>query len=242
VKIGECKIGQGHDVYVIAEIGVNHNGSLDRAIELVDLATNAGADAVKFQAFRADRLMSAACELASYQQSAGETDASEMLSRLELSTPGLAKCVTHAHSKGLHAIVTPFTLEDLDDMRPLGWDAYKTASPDIINKPLLDAIASTRTPMIVSTGASTIDEIERAIGWLSHAWDRLCFLQCVSSYPTDPAHAALRGIAAIARRTRGPVGYSDHTSEITTGAIAVGAGAEHQILARIQELDRKSVV
>ena len=95
----------------------------------------------------------------------------------------------------------------------------------MINKPLLDAIAGEGRPMIVSTGASTIDEVTRASRWLDPARDRVCFLQCVSAYPTPTEHAALGGIADIARATGLPTGYSDHTTEVATGALAVVAGA-----------------
>jgi len=223
VKIGEREIGTG--VYIIAEIGVNHDGSAQRALDLIDECARAGADAVKFQSFTARELMSSACELAGYQKDAGETNAIEMLARLQLSADELCACIARAHERGIHAIVTPFTLHDLELMRPVAWDAFKTASPDIINRPLLDAIASDGRPMIVSTGASTIEEVERAIGWLAHAHDRTAYLQCVSSYPTDGAAACLKGIADISRRCRCPVGYSDHTTSVATGAIAVGAGA-----------------
>ncbi|MEQ9616692.1 MAG: N-acetylneuraminate synthase family protein [Phycisphaerales bacterium] len=224
MRIGEREIGVGL-VYVIAEIGVNHDGSVGRACELIDACADAGADAVKFQSFTARELMSAACELAGYQKDAGESDAMAMLERLQLNAHELAECVERAHEREIHAIVTPFTLHDLELMKPLAWDAFKTASPDLINKPLLDAIAGDGRPMIVSTGASTLDEVERAIGWLGHAHDRLAFLQCVSSYPADGPNACLAGIGEIARRSRSPVGYSDHTPEVHTGAIAVGAGA-----------------
>lgn len=223
MKIGDREIGP--DVYVIAEIGVNHDGQLDRAIGLIDACAVAGADAVKLQSFTANRLMSAACELAGYQKKAGESDAMAMLERLQLSADELAECVERAHEQEIHAIVTPFTLHDLELMKPLAWDAFKTASPDLVNRPLLDAISSDGRPLIVSTGASTLEEVERAIGWLAHAHDRLAFLQCVSSYPVGSDHACLGGIAQIARRCRCPVGYSDHTNSSAAGAIAVGAGA-----------------
>jgi N,N'-diacetyllegionaminate synthase len=105
----------------------------------------------------------------------------------------------------------------------LAWDAYKTASPDIINRPLLEALAATGKPLIVSTGASTLDEVTRGVGWLARTRDRLAVLQCVSSYPA-PAEA-LGGVGAIARATGLVTGYSDHTPGTGTGASAVGVGA-----------------
>lgn len=219
MKIGERSIGLDHPPYVIAEIGVNHDGEVSRALELTDAAADAGADAVKLQFFETDRLMSKAAKLAAYQKAAGETDPISMLRRLELTLDEMAHVVERAHKRGIHAIVTVFSTELVEQAEKLAWDAYKTASPDIVNRPLLDALAATGRPMIVSTGASTLDEVVRAVGWLEPVRDRLAVLQCVSSYPAPDA--ALGGIRAIAQATGLPVGYSDHTSGIDTGSMAV---------------------
>jgi len=156
VVIGTRNIG-GHyrapaptPPYIIAEIGVNHDGSADRALELVDAAAWAGADAVKLQLFRADLLMSRAARLAEYQRAAGEADPIDMLRRLELSFDEMERIGARAHENGLHAIVSVFSVELVPEAERLPWDAYKTASPDIIHKPLLDALAATRRPLIVS--------------------------------------------------------------------------------------------
>lgn len=223
MKIGEREIGLQHPPYVIAEIGVNHDGEVSRALELTDAAAEAGADAVKLQFFETDRLMSKAAKLAAYQKAAGETDPIAMLRRLELTLDEMALVVERAHTRGIHAIVTVFSTELVDAAETLAWDAYKTASPDIVNRPLLEALAATGKPMIVSTGASTLDEVVRAVGWLESVRDRLAVLQCVSSYPAPDA--ALGGIGALGKATGLSVGYSDHTRRVETGAEAVGAGA-----------------
>lgn len=210
MKIGDREIGLDHPPYVIAEIGVNHDGKVSRALELTDAAADAGADAVKLQYFETDRLMSKAAKLAAYQKNAGETDPIAMLRRLELTLDEMALVVNRAHERGIHAIVTVFSTELVEQAETLAWDAYKTASPDIVNKPLLERLAETGKPMIVSTGASTLDEVVRAVGWLDSVRDRLAVLQCVSSYPAPDA--ALGGIRAIAQATNLPVGYSDHTT------------------------------
>ncbi len=211
--------------YVIAELGVNHDGSPQRALQLTELACRAGADAIKFQLFEADRLMSKAAKLAAYQKAAGERDPIEMLRRLELTIDQLAPCVALAHSLGKHAILSVFSLELVPVAEQLPWNAYKTASPDIINKPLLDALAATGKPLIVSTGAATLQEVGRACSWLRDIRDRLAVLQCVSSYPAPIENAELGGIGALADIFDGAIGYSDHTSLETTGAPAVAAGA-----------------
>lgn len=223
MRIGEQEIGPGHSPYVIAEIGVNHDGEVSRALELTDAAADAGADAVKLQLFETDRLMSSAAKLAVYQKNAGETDPLAMLRRLELSIEEMAQVVDRAHKRGIHAIVTVFSVELVEVAQRLDWDAYKSASPDIINKPLLEAMAATGKPLIVSTGASELGEVVRAADWLQGNKDRLAFLQCVSSYPAP--EAALGGIGAIAHATGLPTGYSDHTADIDTASIAMHAGA-----------------
>lgn len=225
MMIGEREVNDGAAPYVIAELGVNHDGSVERAIELTRRAAAAGADAIKLQLFDADLLMSKAAKLAAYQRSAGERDPIEMLRRLQLSVDEMSSVVAETHLLGIHAIVTVFTTELVEHADRLAWDAYKSASPDIVHRPLLEAMARTSKPLIVSTGAATIDEVTRATQWLADWRERLAVLQCVSSYPTPEHAAALRGIAAIRHATGLPTGYSDHTSAVDTGAIAVAAGA-----------------
>ncbi len=210
---------------VIAELGVNHDGSITRALEMVDAAARARADAVKLQLFRAEGLMSRASRLAGYQKEAGEKDPVAMLARLELSENEMAQVVARAHALGIAAIVTVFSIELVPVAERLGFDAYKTASPDIIHLPLLHALAATGKPLIISTGAATLAEVHAAIDTLAHARDRITILQCVSSYPTPDDDAELGGIIALASALGVAIGYSDHTESTRTGATAVGLGA-----------------
>ncbi len=225
MNIGTRRIGAPGSVYVIAELGVNHDGSAERALELVDAAADAGADAVKTQWFEAERLMSSASTLAAYQRDAGEQSPVAMLRRLQLSREGMASVAERARRRGLHAIITVFSHELVRDAGSIGWDAYKTASPDIVHRPLLEAILATGRPLILSTGAATMEEVGRAVRWVATARDRLALLQCVSSYPTPREDAALGGIGALADAFGLPTGYSDHTRELDTGALAVACGA-----------------
>jgi N,N'-diacetyllegionaminate synthase len=228
MNIGGRPLGQHHRPYVIAEIGVNHDGSLDRAIQLVDAAAAAGADAVKFQFFSAQQLLSGASSLAGYQERAGERDPAAMLGRLELSSDELASACEHARRVGLHAIVTAFSVPLARAIGSMPVDALKTASPDLLNKPLLDALMATGLPMIVSTGAASLDEVWCAAGWLSPVLARegLALLHCVSAYPTPIDAAQLSGIAALREVAPGAaLGYSDHTQSVLTGGYAVAAGA-----------------
>jgi N-acetylneuraminate synthase/N,N'-diacetyllegionaminate synthase len=225
MKIGGRRIGAGEPVYVIAELGVNHDGSVERALELTRAAADAGADAVKLQCFDADLLLSRASRPAGYQSAAGEHDPAAMLRRLQLSIDQLAVIVERAHALGMHAIVTVFSVPLVAPAARLPWDAFKVASPDIIHRPLLEALAATGRPLIVSTGAAEVGEVTRALSWLHGARERLALMQCVSAYPTPQHRAELGGIGALASIFDGPVGYSDHTTDIDTGGLASAAGA-----------------
>lgn len=218
-------IGQAHPPYIIAELGVNHDGSVERALHLTRAAAEAGADAIKLQLFEADRLMSRAARLAAYQKAAGESDPIQMLRRLELTIDEMETVVRLAHDLGIHAIVTVFSVELVPAAERLPWDAYKTASPDIVHKPLLEALAATGKPIIVSTGASTIDEVKRTADWLHACGDRLALLQCVSAYPTPPECASVYGMLDLQRCFAGPVGYSDHAAGHDAGMVAAAIGA-----------------
>ena len=223
LNIGDRAIGAETSPYIIAEIGVNHDGDIKRALELTNAAADAGVDAVKLQYFETDRLMSGASRLAEYQRASGETDPHAMLRRLELTIDEMDRVVECAHDRGIHAIVTVFSTELVDAARALRWDAFKSASPDIVNRPLLEAMGADGRPLIVSTGASTMDEVRRAVAWLDPPDSSIALLQCVSSYPAPSP--ALGGIGAIARETGLVTGYSDHTPDDSTGALAVAAGA-----------------
>jgi len=225
VRIGPAEIAPHAAPLLIAEIGVNHDGDARRAIELTDAAAAAGAAAVKVQFFRADRLLSKRSMLAGYQRRAGETSALEMLRRLELTPSDLARVAERARAHGLAAICTCFTPELVDEAEAIGFDAYKVASPDVVNRLLLERLAETKRPMILSTGAATLDELDRSMGWLDAARSRLALMQCVSAYPTPEGDANLAAIRLLGERFGCPVGYSDHTEATDTGALAVAAGA-----------------
>ncbi len=211
------------DPFVIAEIGVNHDGDPGRAVELVDLAAGAGADAIKVQWFKAERLVSRSAGLAPYQRDSGEHDVASMLGRLELDADAMECVIRRARHHGMLALVTVFSPELVPDAARLDWDIFKTASPDIINRPLIEALAGTGRPLVLSTGGSTMSEVAEALDWVDPS--RCALLHCVSSYPTPPEQAALGGIRALAEHFGMPVGYSDHTPGWETGGLAVASGA-----------------
>ena len=221
--IGSTKISENHPPYVIAEIGVNHDGSVDRGLELVVEAAQVGANAVKFQWFTADDLVSHGAETAEYQKSQGIDNQHALLQGLELSSADMSVLLAKAHALGLHALVTVFSEHLVSEAACLDWDAWKTASPDLIHRPLLDRLAADGRPMVISTGASTLNEVMRTHEWLRD--HQAAFLQCVSAYPTGEDHASLRAIQVIASATGRICGYSDHTTSEYMGGLAVAAGA-----------------
>jgi len=232
VSIGDRIVGLGYPVYVVAEAGVNHDGSLDRALELVDVAARAGADAVKFQMFRASDLATADAPSATYQQQAGSTrreavDQRSMLRRLQLPIEAFEKIRQRCVSRSIEFLATPFGCGDLERLLTLGVPAIKLASTDLNNTPLLRRAAAANLPLIVSTGASTAAEVAKCVEQLRSwgAGTRLILLHCVSCYPTPLEAANLRAIATLGRRFGVPGGLSDHTVSTQTGGWAAAAGA-----------------
>lgn len=223
MNIGDRPITPEHPPYVIAEIGVNHDGAVDRGIALIEAAQAAGADAIKLQMFQARRLLSSAAMLARYQADAGAGDAAALLQSLELDTDALRTLVEHARACGMDPIVTVFSVELVPDAESLDVAAYKIASPDLINRPLLEALAATGRSLLVSTGAATLAEVAETTRWLGARPHLL--MQCVSAYPTRDDDAAIGGLRALCRVSPRALGYSDHTTAVDTGALAVAAGA-----------------
>jgi sialic acid synthase SpsE len=225
LSIGSRRIGRDVPVFVIAEIGVNHDGAVERALELVSIAQKCGADAVKLQIFQADRLMHGSSKFAEYQQDRCEQSSpSDMLRKYELSKDGIDRIARAIINAGMIPVATPFSVDDVAVIEQMKLPAIKIASPDLVNRVLLGRAAKTGATMLVSTGASTIDEVHRAVHWLN-SWDaKFSLFHCVSSYPTPACHAHLGWIGELARFNV-PVGYSDHSTESLSGALAVAAGA-----------------
>jgi sialic acid synthase SpsE len=211
---------------VVAEIGVNHDGCMERAVQLVDAAKRAGADAIKLQVFDAHQLMHPSCRFAAYQEGRTEqADPIAMLQQYALSDADLRCVADHARRVGLLVIATPFSPSDVARVVALQCDAIKIASPDLVNPPLLRTAAAAELPLILSSGASTLSEIETAVSSLRGHSRPVCLLHCISSYPTAPAEANLAWISSLAQQFAVPVGYSDHAVELMAGALAVAAGA-----------------
>jgi N,N'-diacetyllegionaminate synthase len=209
-------------VCVVAEIGVNHDGSRSRAMNMMHEAQRAGADAVKFQLFDPRWLLSNQAQLAAYQQDSDDS-VFEMLDRLKLGADDMHALRAEARRMGMIFMVTPFSLENVELLADLHVDAVKIASTDAVNLPLIKLAAGLGRPMIVATGATNLEELAPAVALIE---DRpACLLHCVSSYPAPTEDASLGAIAAISDRFSLAVGYSDHTNELMMGALAVTAGA-----------------
>ncbi|NQU76052.1 MAG: N-acetylneuraminate synthase family protein [Planctomycetes bacterium] len=223
IRIGGKTIGPEAPTYVIAEAGVNHNGDLSIAMSMVEAAAAAGADAVKFQAFSATRLVTRDAGAASYQNATSQRD---LLARLELKADDYTAIASQCCACEIEMLLTPFGIEEVSMLVELGIPAIKVASPDIVNVPLLHAVGKTHLPVILSTGGATIDEIAAGLDSLARAGaTEVALLHCVSSYPTPLAEANLKCIASVGDCFSGPVGYSDHTTELVTGELAVRVGA-----------------
>jgi N-acetylneuraminate synthase len=228
VKINGRSVGPGHPCFIIAEAGVNHNGKLELAKKLVDAAAEAGADAVKFQAFKSKELASAKAPKAAYQKETTDQGESqlEMLRKLELDIPSHRILMDYCIERGILFLSSPFDEKSADELEQLGVEAYKIPSGEITNLPFLARIATKGKPMIVSTGMSTLGEVEEAIGTIEISGNRkLILLQCVSNYPAHPKDVNLRAMDTMATAFNCPVGYSDHTQgiEVSLAAVAMGA-------------------
>lgn len=228
VDIGGRKVGRGEPVYIVAEAGVNHDGILDRALQLVDAAADAGADAVKFQIFDVDRLVAVGTAKAAYQRRAegGSETQDEMLRRLQLDRRSFETIAEHARARSVAFLASPFDEESVDILVELGVPAIKIASPDLVNLPLVAYAAATRLPLILSTGMADLEETRVAVEVArTAAAEELVVLHCVSAYPARVDDANLAAMATIEAALDVPVGFSDHTlgTAVAVAATALGA-------------------
>lgn len=215
---------------VIAEAGVNHNGDLDLARQLIDVAADAGADLVKFQTFSASRQATRNARKADYQALA--TDAAEtqhdMLQRLELSEDAHRMLIAHCATRGIGFFSTGFDIECIDLLVSLGLDRFKIPSGEITNLPYLRHVGRLRKPVILSTGMATLGEIDAAITVLELAGtprEQITVLHCNTDYPTPMQEVNLRAMCTMGQVLGVQVGYSDHTTgiEVPIAAVALGA-------------------
>ncbi|MDD5773372.1 MAG: N-acetylneuraminate synthase [bacterium] len=231
-------------IFIIAEAGVNHNGDMSIARKLIDAAAGAGADAVKFQTFKTEKLVNRSANKAKYQiENTGENGSQfEMLKKLELSYANFKELYAYAVKRNIMFMSTPFDEESADMLNTLGVKIFKIPSGEISNKPLIQHVASKKKPIILSTGMSYLGEVEKAINWINEIWGRfkkrpqLTLLHCVSNYPALVEDSNLSVMKTMRKAFTLPVGYSDHTMgvEISVAAAALGAAVieKHFTLSR----------
>ncbi|MGE5628575.1 MAG: N-acetylneuraminate synthase [Solirubrobacterales bacterium] len=215
-------------VFIIAEAGVNHNGDVNIAKELVEAAAKAGADAVKFQTFKAENLVTKNAPKANYQEkTTGKGSQFEMLKNLELSYQDHLLLKKYCEEKGILFISTPFDFESVDILEELNIPIYKIGSGDLTNIPLLRYIAKLRKPMIISTGMANLGEIETAIEAVNNVGNsQISLLHCTSNYPASYESVNLKAMITLKNAFNLPIGYSDHTEGIEIPLAAVAMGAE----------------
>lgn len=216
-------------VIIIAEAGVNHNGDFNNALKLIEAAAEAGADYVKFQTFKADKLVSKQAELASYQKTNSDSDTQyQMLKKLEMPEEWYLKLIKHSLDNGIKFLSTGFDEESIDFLENYSVDFYKIPSGEITNKPLLIHIAKKKKPIVISTGMATMIDINNAIQVLLDnqiSRNNITILHCNTEYPTPMIDVNLSAMNTIKNEFNVNVGYSDHTLgiEVPIAAVALGA-------------------
>jgi N-acetylneuraminate synthase len=235
IQIGDRLIGDGQPTYVIAEIGVNHNGILDLALKLIDVAVDSGADAVKFQKRTLEKLYAR-----KYLDNANAGEKTlryllPILQQVELSDDAYYEIREYCQAHGITFICSAFDAESADFLEMLGVPAYKVASADLTNLPLLDHLASKKKPLILSTGMSRMEEVETTVAFLKKRGCEFALLHCNSTYPAAFEDINLRFMDQL-RRFDVPVGYSGHERGIAVSTVAAALGA--CIIERHVTLDR----
>src|SRR3990170_5479482 len=228
VKIGDKLVGEGEPTFIVAEIGVNHNGSIDIAKKLIDAAKDAGADAVKIQAFKTEKIVTKYAEKTSYQKETTGLKKSQynMLKKNELRDKEIEELYRYAKEKSVVFLSSVFGKESVDLLNKLRVPAFKIASGEITNFPLLLYIAEKKKPIILSTGMSTLGEIEEALEDIREKGvEDIILLHCMTSYPAKTEEANLKVIKVWQNSFGLPIGFSDHTLGIATPVAAVALGS-----------------
>lgn len=214
-------------VYIIAEAGVNHNGEIENAFKLIDAAIEAKADAVKFQLFNAENIVSKNAKKAEYQKAATDQDETqfEMLKKLELSQDEYIKLHEYCMDKPITLLATAFDFDSIDFLQKLDTPVWKIPSGEVTNLPYLEKIAKVNKPIIISTGMCSMSEVEQAVTIIKKYNDNITVLHCNTEYPTPYRDVNLRAMQTMKDAFSIEIGYSDHTEsiEIPIAAVAMGA-------------------
>lgn len=226
IKIGNNMVGDNCPTFIIAEAGVNHNGSLEMAKKLIDAAKESGADAVKFQTFKSEEVVTKNAEKAEYQKkTTTENSQYEMIKKLELSADDFKELFSYADKKDIIFLSSPFDLDSIDVLNELNVPAFKFGSGEITNFPSLEHAATKGRPVILSTGMATLGEIEEAFNLLKEKISDIILMHCVTSYPARTEDANLKVIETFKCAFKVPIGFSDHTVGIEMAVAAVAMGA-----------------
>ena len=228
ISIGPHTVGGGGPVLVIAEAGVNHNGDVELAKQLVREAKAAGADCVKFQTFRADQIATQTAPKAAYQLRTTDPDQSQldMLRAFELSRDDYEQIVRVCRDEQIVFLSTPYGFEDVERLESLDVPAYKIASGQAVEPVFLEYIARKGKPVILSTGMCTLAEVQRAVQTIRDAGnEQIVVLQCTTNYPSSIDDTNLRAMTTMRDELGVLIGYSDHTPSLTAATVAVGLGA-----------------
>lgn len=215
---------------IIAEAGVNHNGSIDLAKKLIDSAAEAGADYIKFQTFKAEKIVGKHASKAEYQQNESDGDSTQfaMLKKLELNQENHLELIAHCNLRGIKFLSTAFDSESIELLSNLNIKLFKIPSGEITNKPFLQQIASKGKPVILSTGLSNLEEVRQALNVLLNGGlkkEDITLLHCTTAYPTPMEDVNLKAMQTLWTEFNIRIGYSDHTQgiEIPIAAVALGA-------------------
>ena len=222
IRVENQEIGAGLPCFIIAEIGVNHNGDPELAMKMIDAIAAAGADCVKFQTFRAQEFVNDVEETYTYTSQGRKVTESmlEMFQRLELKQEEFARLFEHTRELGLVPLSTP------TDREAVGAGGFKIGSDDLVYTPFLKYVAAKGKPVILSTGMAEEADITRAVSTLRNAGnEQIALLHCVSLYPTPDEHVNLRRISALREKFNLPAGYSDHSSGMSAALAAVALGS-----------------
>lgn len=223
VRVADRAIGPGAPCYIVAEVGSNHNQSLSLAKELIDVAAEAGCDAVKFQTFSADSLYSRKTPGFSYL---GNIDTFTMIASNELPRTWQPELADYANRRSITFLSSPFDRQAVDELSDIGVPAYKIASFELVDLEFLQYVAAIGKPVILSTGMASLGDIEDAIDAVISTGNRqIALLHCNSVYPTPEQHVNLRAMDTIRQAFQCPVGFSDHTIGTTVPIAAVARGA-----------------
>ncbi len=239
VNIKGKKIGVENKAFIIAEAGLNHNGSLKLAMELVDKAKEVNCDAIKFQTFKRDSRISSEVKSVKYAETVTgiEESLDEMFNRLSMPFAEQKELFKYANDQGIEIFSTPFDFESVDFLETLNVNLYKIASMDLVNLPLIKYVASTQKPIIISTGMSNLGQIEDAVEAVRKTGNKnLILLHCNSSYPAAPEEMNLKAISSLQSAFNIPVGLSDHTFGLFVSQTAICLGAN--VIERHFTLDR----